>query len=386
MRKFMKVLTALILVGVMGATTVHAETIEGLQGDKSDLEDKKEEAQSVVDQLKAEQDDILSAIKELDDKVAEFTRQIQDLEDQKVVLEADIVTTKEELEVAKAEEAAQYEAMKLHIQYAYENGEVDYLDTVFANAEISDMINESEYAEQIYKYDSKQLAELVEIKTSIEEKQAQLEQDLEDVERIEADVQESREAINIMIDGKRAQVENYENSIDKQEKYIAQINADIAALDNQIAALEAQFAAAQAAAAANGEDVPVYYTGGAFQWPVSSGGQITSYFGPRDMFGRSFHYGLDIGCAEGTPILACEAGVVIGAGYSGTMGNYVIISHGNNVTTTYMHNSSIAVSIGQEVARAQVIAYAGSTGQSTGPHCHLGVRVNGVYVDPLGYL
>ena len=67
-------------------------------------------------------------------------------------------------------------------------------------------------------------------------------------------------------------------------------------------------------------------------------------------------------------------------------GNYVVISHGNNVTTTYMHNSAIAVSVGQEVARAQVIAYAGSTGDSTGSHCHLGVRVNGSYVDPRGFL
>lgn len=385
MRKFIRAVAACVLVSAMCITS-HAETISGLQDEKSELEDKKEEAQSVVEQLKNEQNDILAAIKELDDKVSEYTRQIQDLEAQRAVLEEGITVTQEELESAKVEEQAQYEAMKKHIQYAYEYGEGSYLDTIFSSVEVSDIVNQVEYAEQIYKYDSNMLAELVGIKTSIEEKQAKLENDLQEVNRIEEDVQESKDAIDIMIEGKRAQVENYENSIDKQEKYIAQINADIAALDNQIAALEAEFARKQQEMTEQGQPPQVYYTGGTFQWPVSSGGTVTSEFGPRSMFGRNFHYGLDIACSEGTPILACEAGVVIGAGYSSSMGNYVVISHGNNVTTTYMHNSAIAVSVGQEVARAQVIAYAGSTGDSTGPHCHLGVRVNGSYVNPRGFL
>ena len=385
MRKFIKAFTACVMVSAMCITS-HAATISGLQDEKSDLQDKKKEAQSVVDQLKDEQNDILAAIKELDDKVGEYTRQINDLEAQKIVLQDDIAVTQEELEETMELEKQQYEAMQKHIQYAYEYGEGSYLDTVFSSVEVSDIVNQVEYAEQIYKYDANMLNELVEIKASIQEKQTKLEDDLEEVNRIEEDVQESKDAIDIMIEGKKAQVKNYENSIDKQERYIAQINADIAALDSQIAALEAAYAKKQQELAQQGQQVPVYYTGGAFQWPVSSGGSVTSEFGPRSMFGRSFHYGIDIACPEGTPILACEAGVVIGAGYSSSMGNYVIISHGNNVTTTYMHNSSIAVSVGQEVARAQVIAYAGSTGDSTGSHCHLGVRVNGSYVDPRAYL
>ena len=68
------------------------------------------------------------------------------------------------------------------------------------------------------------------------------------------------------------------------------------------------------------------------------------------------------------------------------MGNYVTIAHSASTTTTYMHNSSLCVSVGQSVARGEVIALAGSTGNSTGPHCHLGLRINGTYVDPLPYL
>ena len=68
------------------------------------------------------------------------------------------------------------------------------------------------------------------------------------------------------------------------------------------------------------------------------------------------------------------------------MGNYVLIDHGGGVTTVYMHNSSLCVSYGQTVSRGEIIALAGSTGNSTGPHCHLGLRINGSYVDPLPYL
>ena len=88
----------------------------------------------------------------------------------------------------------------------------------------------------------------------------------------------------------------------------------------------------------------------------------------------------------GTPILAGEAGTVIAAGYHYSMGNYVLIDHGGGVCTVYMHNSELLVSVGQVVARAQVISLAGSTGDSTGPHCHFGLRINGTYIDPEPYL
>ena len=77
---------------------------------------------------------------------------------------------------------------------------------------------------------------------------------------------------------------------------------------------------------------------------------------------------------------------MIAAAYSSSMGNYVTIAHSASMSTTYMHNSSLCVSVGETVSRGQVIALAGSTGNSTGPHCHLGLRINGSYVDPLPYL
>lgn len=388
LKRFLKTAVAFCAMGAM-CLNAHASTISELQEDKKEQEDKKAEAEALVDQLQAEQNNILDAIAALDAQVADYNTQIADLEVQKADLEVEISETEADLADAQEKEAEQYEAMKLHIQYSYENGNVDYIDTLFTSSDVSDIVNKSEYVEQIYNYDSNMLAELMDIRQTISEKQTQLEADLEEVKQIEEDVQENKEAVEIMISGKQTQVANYASSIEGYEEQIKQIEADIAATDAKIAEAEAEWERQQQAAAAAGQQVPIYYTGGKLQWPVSSGGTITSRFGPRVSpggIGSTYHQGLDIACPTGTPILACESGTVIAASYSSSMGNYVSIAHGNGLTTTYMHNSSLAVSTGQQVTRGQVIAYAGSTGNSTGPHCHLGVRINGQYVDPEPYL
>ena len=124
---------------------------------------------------------------------------------------------------------------------------------------------------------------------------------------------------------------------------------------------------------------------GTYKWPVS--GRISSYFGGRYIFGSySYHSGLDITCSYGTSIKAADGGTVTFAGYKGSYGNLVIITHDNGVQTYYAHNSSLLVSAGDKVYQGQVIAKAGSTGRSTGPHCHFEVRVNGTAVNPLNYL
>lgn len=385
MRKFYKkiaIVLAFVMVGAV-CTPVNASTITELEEQVEEAEGKKAAAQEILDQLQSEQTNILDAIKVLDDQVAEYTAQIAELEAQKEVLEADIETTLADLEVAKENETAQYEAMKTHIQYAYESGDVSYLDTIFTSSDVADIVNQTEYAEQVLNYDANMLSEMMEIKKTISNTQLELETNLAAVEEIEAEVTENKEAVELMIEGKQVQAANYATSIEDYEEQIAAIQADIDATNATIAAMEAAAEQARQEAMQAGQNVEIYYTGGTLQWPVSTGGVITSLFGPR---WGTVHQGLDIGCATGTPIVACEAGIVIGAAYSSSMGNYVLIDHGGGVTTVYMHNSSLCVSYGDVVTRGQVIALAGSTGNSTGPHCHLGLRINGTYVDPLPYL
>ena len=116
-------------------------------------------------------------------------------------------------------------------------------------------------------------------------------------------------------------------------------------------------------------------------WPVS--GPVTSPFGWR--WGR-MHEGIDIGVSYGTPVHAAASGTVIYCGWESGYGNLTVLDHGGNLATAYGHQSSIAVTCGQQVNQGDVIGYVGCTGHCFGPHLHFEVRVNGNPVDPLGYL
>lgn len=161
------------------------------------------------------------------------------------------------------------------------------------------------------------------------------------------------------------------------QKRIADLQTESGALATQQSSIEALIAQSTAAAGTFASG-PVSGTG--LIWPVH--GPVTSEFGPR---WGSFHPGMDIAPAFGTPIHAAKAGVVILAGPDGGYGNFVLIDHGGGMVTGYGHQSRIAVSQGQHVTQGQVIGYEGSTGASTGPHVHFEVRINGAVQNPRRY-
>ena len=132
---------------------------------------------------------------------------------------------------------------------------------------------------------------------------------------------------------------------------------------------------------------PTWHPTGTFRWPVS--GRLTSYFGGRKSpggIGSTNHKGIDIAAPRGTPVYAADGGTVTYAGWMSGYGYLVRINHGNGYETYYGHNSSLTVSVGQHVYKGQQIARVGSTGNSTGNHCHFEVRYNGVAKNPLNYL
>lgn len=129
------------------------------------------------------------------------------------------------------------------------------------------------------------------------------------------------------------------------------------------------------------KEPPSGYGTGTFIAPVY--GTITSRYGYR---GSGFHKGVDIANSTGTPIRAADNGVVITAGWDGLFGKLVKLDHQNGYVTYYAHNSSIAVSVGDTVQKGEVIAYMGSTGNSTGPHCHFEIHKNGVIQNPSNYI
>lgn len=169
----------------------------------------------------------------------------------------------------------------------------------------------------------------------------------------------------------------------EREESLAQLTAieraqlaELDALQETSAELTAKILAAQASGIGGGSP-----SAGGLIWPVL--GRISSTFGPR--WGR-MHEGLDIAAPTGTPIRAAASGTVIHSGWLGGYGNLVVIDHGGGLATAYAHQSAVAAGNGAVVGQGQVIGYVGSTGNSTGPHLHFEVRLNGVAQDPLGYL
>ena len=132
---------------------------------------------------------------------------------------------------------------------------------------------------------------------------------------------------------------------------------------------------------------PSWYPTGHFRWPCS--GRITSTFGGRKSpggIGSTNHKGIDIAASYGTPIYAADGGTITYSGWMGGYGYTVRVDHGNGKQTYYAHNSKLLVSVGQHVYKGQQIAKMGSTGNSTGNHCHFEVRINGVAKNPMSYL
>lgn len=125
-----------------------------------------------------------------------------------------------------------------------------------------------------------------------------------------------------------------------------------------------------------GEDYPLYII-----WPLQ--GVLTSGYGWR---GGRFHFGIDIAAPYGAPFFAAAAGHVTKAGFLGAYGIMVELDHGDNILTRYAHASKVAVSLGEQVSPGQVIGYIGLTGNTTGPHLHFEILVDGAKVNPLEYL
>jgi murein DD-endopeptidase MepM/ murein hydrolase activator NlpD len=159
-----------------------------------------------------------------------------------------------------------------------------------------------------------------------------------------------------------------------REEYLEEVTA----LAAQSAELAAAIRNAQANAGSTGTGAP---SAAGFIWPVN--GAVTSGFGWR--WGR-MHEGIDIAAPTGTPIWAAAAGTVIHSGWLGGYGNLVVVDHGNGLATAYAHASAIFVGVGQSVEQGETVSLVGSTGNSSGPHLHFEVRVNGAAVDPLLYL
>lgn len=359
----------------------------------SSLEEKKKTEETIqeLEKLKA---DTESYVKELDGELARLDDELSSLDSRITDKEADIEETKAQLEEAKKTEEEQYASMKLRIKYMYEKGDTSYLDLLLESGSMSEMLNRAEYIQQISSYDRKKLTEYGEIKEKIADDEEKLEAEHEELLTLQEQTKAKQDSVEKLVGEKSRELQKYQNQIAANESQLASYQADIEAQENRIQQIEAELKRqeeeARKKAQEKGEEYKTVSIGNiSFIWPCPSSSRITSGFGGRSSpteGASSNHKGIDIGASSGSDIVAAADGTVTISTYSYSAGNYIMINHGGGVSTVYMHCSKLLVSVGETVKKGQVIAKVGSTGYSTGPHLHFGVRVNGAYVNPSQYV
>ncbi len=363
------------------------EAISQAQEEKKKLQSGLSDIQEMVAQLEQSKSDLETYVVELDGQLNSLEEKIGELQEQIEEKKEEIEQAKEDLDTAEAVAENQYAEMKVRLRYLYANSTDDgYLTALLSAGSFSEMLNQAEYIQQVSDYDSRKLEEYRQNVEYMELCRQTLEEEEEVLHQAEESLQQEQQSVNTLISEKEKQIVAYEGDISNQEAAIAEYEAQIAAEDAEIAALEK---AVEADKAKLEEENKVKYDGGMFQMPCPGYTRISDDYGSRMhpiLNVEKFHNGVDFAAPSGSPILAAYDGRVVAATYNSSMGNYVMIDHGDGLYTIYMHASKLYVSSGQTVTKGEQIAAVGSTGRSTGPHLHFSVRLNGSYVSPWNYL
>jgi len=375
------------------ASELTNDLIKEKEAEISDAKELKKQLQSsltdikkVKEELEQSKESLKLYVEQLDGQLATIQEKIADLKNKIAEKEEEIAQTETELEAAIADQENQYAAMKQRIRFMYEAGDTLYMEMIFSADSFGDMLNKAEYIEMLSAYDRKMLDEYVATRKLVELYMEQLEEDRAYLEEAKAGVESEEASLNSLIDEKKKTIEQVSSDIDTKEAAIAEYEAELKEQNETIAMLEKIVAEEKAKLA---EENRIKYDGGMFAWPAPSYTRISDDYGNRihpTLGVEKFHNGIDLAAPGGSAILAAYDGKVVAADYSNSMGNYIMIDHGDGLYTIYMHASALYVSKGTWVSKGQKIAAVGSTGRSTGNHLHFSVRLNGSYVSPWNYV
>ena len=361
--------------------------IDAAEDENKKLQQGLTDIKKMKEELEKSKDNLESYIVQLDANLNTVSEKIAELQSTIEQKEADIEAAAQELEAALETEQGQYEAMKVRIQFMYERGDNFYLEAILGADSFGEILNRADYFEELAAYDRRKLEEYMLNRQMIELCKEQLEQEREILKEAKAVQEAEQDNLEELINAKERQITAFESDINNKEAAIKQYEEDIETQTALISQLEAAVAEEKRRLLEESGEV-ITYDGGMFQWPAPSYTRISSEYGnrPHPTLGVVlFHNGLDMAAPGGSKILAAYDGKVVAADYSATMGNYIMIDHGDSLYTVYMHASALYVSKGDLVIKGEHIAAVGTTGRSTGNHLHFSVRLNGSYVNPWNY-
>lgn len=383
-----------LCVGLAFPVLADKTELNEAQDRKTELEEELEKTEDTLKNLETLKGNTAAYVRELDESLSAVSNELEALNGSIAEKEGQIETTKGELEQAKETEKKQYESMKLRIKYMYERGDTSYVELFMESDSLSELLNKAEYISKISEYDRQMLDQYAATKDEIATDEARLETEHAELLDLKEQTEIKQASVEQLLSAKQAELRSYESQIAEAENQLSEYEKDLEAQEAAIRQIEEEIKRqeeeARRKAEAAGKSYVTKDIGDIhFIWPCPASSRITSGFGGRSSpteGASSNHQGIDIGAPTGSDILAAAEGDVVVSTYSSSAGNYVMINHGGGVYTVYMHASKLLVSVGEHVSQGQVIAKVGSTGYSTGPHLHFGVRLNGTYVDPRSYV
>ncbi len=358
------------------STVAYGASLQDLLNKQNKIDKQMDSMQSSIDKIEQQKDSIENQIDAINQKISKVQAELTTVNLRLYKNELKINDINKEINELTKKQEDQKKILQARLKAYYENGSITYLDIVFSSENLTELISRIDVLKQIVGLDNSIISKLEESKKQLDEKKAEF-----DVIKNE-----------IMVSKQQLESKKNEHLKAKQEKDALvnkltaeqrKIEKEFEILEEQSNNIERQIQRYQAGSA----NSP--YTGGKMGWPVIGCYTITSSYGMRYhpiLKVNKMHTGIDIGAGSGSTVVASSDGTVISACYMSGYGNTVIIDHGGGISTLYAHNTSLSVSSGQKVKKGQTIAKSGSTGNSTGPHVHFEVRVNGATTNPMTYL
>lgn len=396
------VLSAMLVFSTAFTAQAKSSTQSKLDKINEDIAEAEKELDSLEDQVadkKAYADTLMKKVDLLQDKLDALESNRDELQAQIDAVQKRIDETQVEIDKAEKEVEAKeqefdgvYEEYCQRLRAMYISGNVSMLEVLLESGDISSILTRAEMVKSVSEQDSATLDELM---TKMEEinkerqeladKKIQLGEDKDSLNSRKQELQASIDDYNASKVELNAEVEECNAALKSLSDKQSEVKETIDTNEEQKRQLEAEINNALSGSSSNKPGSDNYNPGtGQLAYPTS---YRTISAGYPNYSNGSYHGGVDWPCPTGTAVHAADSGVVVIAKkLTYSYGQYILIDHGNGLSTLYAHNSSLVVSVGDKVSKGQIIAYSGESGNATGPHVHFEVRLNGTRVNPMSYL
>ncbi|MBU5674999.1 peptidoglycan DD-metalloendopeptidase family protein [Alkaliphilus sp. MSJ-5] len=366
---------ALVILFSMTTTSLFSFANNATQY-KNQLKQNESKQKNITTELKKtvkKEGEVVTKIQSLEEEINKSESEIESLYGKISTTEGEINKTVNKLTSAEEKIDDKQDVMGSRLNVMYKNGTIGYAEVLLSSKSITELLTNLDMVKKIVNHDVELLKDMKEQRDIIEEQKISLENQKRQLVNLKSSVEQKKKTLVVS----RGEQERLRADLAQDkvalEKMLDQTKKEADEITNKIRSLQSNGA----------------YVGGQLQWPVPGYSTVSSPFGNRIhpvLKTKKFHSGIDIPAPSGRDVVAAGDGKVVSSGGLGSYGKAVIIDHGGGIMTLYAHNSKLLVQNGQTVTKGQKIALIGSTGLSTGPHLHFEVRKDGQYTNPIPYV